>query len=176
MRCAVALVCAGCDSDRTTDAGRADAAAPDAAVPDAAAVGPGMDDAGRADAAVDSDGGADDVRTADARTVGCWSIDRVAFSSATAIDLALTADGSPRLGVIAEEAAWIVEPADAGRWRTTRVGAVDTRVTRGSRSGSTAKVARTCSTRSASARTARSSGWSTRPMRAERSCCARSTK
>jgi len=127
MRCAVALVCAGCDSDRTTDAGRADAAAPDAAVPDAAAVGPGMDDAGRADAAVDSDGGADDVRTADARTVGCWSIDRVAFSSATAIDLALTADGSPRLGVIAEEAAWIVEPADAGRWRTTRVGAVDTR-------------------------------------------------
>ena len=81
----------------------------------------------RADAALDPDGGAADMRTAETRTEGCWTIDRVVFPFAGAIDLALTADGSPRVAVIAEQAAWVVEPAGAGRWRATRVGAVDTR-------------------------------------------------
>ncbi len=121
---ALALVCAGCDSDRATgDAGREDAATPSDAATNRDA---GTDDAGRlVDAAVAPDGGIDDVRDAETRTEGCWSIDRVAFSSAVAIDLALAADGAPRLGLIAEGTAWIVEPAGAGRWRATRVGAVE---------------------------------------------------
>lgn len=120
----IVLMCAGCDSDpAASDAGRDAAAAPDAASADAGGTDAGRVDAGSADAA--ADGGADDVRVAETRTEGCWSLDRVAFPGARAIDLALTADGTPRVAVIADFAAWLVEPAGEGRWRAARIGGVD---------------------------------------------------